>query len=148
MSSWMVGVDTGGTFTDLVAFNNDTGEVQLAKVPSYPPDPSRAVLAAVDELVKRGIPAKDIEFFAHGTTVGTNAPRNSPSGLIPSGPKLPRRMEYPAGLGALAMTVRPPPTTAPATSEYFIASVKVGTWDPRNVRAALSVMAVNATAPK
>lgn len=73
MGSWMVGVDTGGTFTDLVAFNTATGEIQLAKVPSYPPDPSRAVLAGVQELVDRGIPASKIGFFAHGTTVGTNA---------------------------------------------------------------------------
>lgn len=73
MASWMVGVDTGGTFTDLVAFNNDSGEIQLAKVPSYPPDPSRAVLAGVKELSGKGIAPSDIVFFAHGTTVGTNA---------------------------------------------------------------------------
>jgi N-methylhydantoinase A len=73
MGSWMVGVDTGGTFTDLVAFNRDTCEIQLAKVPSYPPDPSQAVLAGIQELIARGIPASEISFFAHGTTVGTNA---------------------------------------------------------------------------
>jgi N-methylhydantoinase A len=73
MSSWMIGVDTGGTFTDLVAINNETGEIQLAKVPSYPPDPSKAVLNAVQELIQRGIAPSDITFFAHGTTVGTNA---------------------------------------------------------------------------
>lgn len=69
----MIGVDTGGTFTDLVAFNNDTGEVQLAKVPSHPPDPSKAVLTAVQEFLRRGFAPSDISFFAHGTTVGTNA---------------------------------------------------------------------------
>jgi len=73
MAFWMVGVDTGGTFTDLIAFNNESGEIQLIKVPSTPPDPSRAVLAGIAELVARGIPASDIGFFAHGTTVGTNA---------------------------------------------------------------------------
>ena len=73
MSSWMVGVDTGGTFTDLVAFNSVTGEVQLAKVPSYPPDPSRAVLSAVRTLFGRGVSPSEVGFFAHGTTVGTNA---------------------------------------------------------------------------
>ncbi len=73
MGSWMVGVDTGGTFTDLVAFNDDTGEIQLAKVPSYPADPSRAVLAGIAELAAKGIAASEIGFFAHGTTVGTNA---------------------------------------------------------------------------
>lgn len=69
----MVGVDTGGTFTDLVAFNNLTGEVQLAKVPSFPPDPSKAVIAAVQTLFDRGVLPSEIGFFAHGTTVGTNA---------------------------------------------------------------------------
>jgi N-methylhydantoinase A len=73
MASWMVGVDTGGTFTDLVAFNKDSGEIQVAKVPSYPPDPSQAVLAGIRELANKGIAASDIGFFAHGTTVGTNA---------------------------------------------------------------------------
>ena len=73
MAAWMVGVDTGGTFTDLVAFNTETGEIQLAKVPSYPPDPSEAVIAGMRELAARGIEAGQIGFFAHGTTVGTNA---------------------------------------------------------------------------
>jgi N-methylhydantoinase A len=73
MASWMVGVDTGGTFTDLVAFNTESGEIKLAKVPSYPPDPSQAVLAGVRELEGKGIAPTDIGFFAHGTTVGTNA---------------------------------------------------------------------------
>src|ERR1700731_4445513 len=69
----MVRGDPGGTFTDLIAYNTETGDVQLAKVPSFPPDPSKAVSAAVQELVGRGIAADDIGFFAHGTTVGTNA---------------------------------------------------------------------------
>jgi N-methylhydantoinase A len=73
MASWMVGVDTGGTFTDLVAFNKDSGEIKLAKVPSYPPDPSQAVLGGVQELSRLGVDPADIQLFAHGTTVGTNA---------------------------------------------------------------------------
>ncbi len=36
MASWMVGVDTGGTFTDLIAFNAETGERRAAKVPRRP----------------------------------------------------------------------------------------------------------------
>ena len=34
MASWMVGIDTGGSFTDLIAFDPDTGERRIAKVPS------------------------------------------------------------------------------------------------------------------
>lgn len=73
MTAWMVGVDTGGTFTDVVAFNAVTGAIRLAKVPSFTPDPSRAVLAGVAKLADYGIAPADIGFFAHGTTVGTNA---------------------------------------------------------------------------
>lgn len=59
-----VGVDTGGTFTDLVG---DDGRV--VKVPSTPADPTRALQSALDE-AGAGVPA---ELLAHGTTVATNA---------------------------------------------------------------------------
>jgi N-methylhydantoinase A/oxoprolinase/acetone carboxylase beta subunit len=59
-----VGVDTGGTFTDLVG---DDGRV--VKVPSTPADPTRALQSALDE-AGAGAPA---ELLAHGTTVATNA---------------------------------------------------------------------------
>ena len=58
-----VGVDTGGTFTDLVA---DDG--RIVKVPSTPSAPAAAVATAIDEL-DAGRP----ELLAHGTTVATNA---------------------------------------------------------------------------
>lgn len=73
MSVWMIGVDTGGTFTDLVAFNTATGETRVAKVASVPADPSRAVLAALEELFGQGIAPSEVAFLAHGTTVATNA---------------------------------------------------------------------------
>lgn len=73
MASWMVGVDTGGTFTDLVAFERESGETRLVKVPSYPPDPSQAVMNALGQLAEGGVDPAQIDFFAHGTTVGTNA---------------------------------------------------------------------------
>jgi hypothetical protein len=47
-------------------------------------------------------------------TVGTSAAKNRPSGEIPASPKRDARMLCPAGLGALAITVKPPPLTAPA----------------------------------
>ena len=43
MAEWMIGVDTGGTFTDLVAFETRSGELRTIKVPSVPADPSTAV---------------------------------------------------------------------------------------------------------
>ena len=73
MAAWMIGVDTGGTFTDLVAFDAATGETRVAKVASVPADPSQGVLAALEELLGQGISPADIAYFAHGTTVATNA---------------------------------------------------------------------------
>jgi len=67
--SWMVGCDTGGTFTDLVALS-DAGEFRVAKVPSTPPRFDRAVLEGVRQL---GIPVAEITRLFHGTTVTTNA---------------------------------------------------------------------------
>src|SRR4051812_3680139 len=65
---WRVGVDTGGTFTDLVA--SDGVELRTAKVPSTPPEYERGVLAAIADA---GIRLHEISLLAHGTTVATNA---------------------------------------------------------------------------
>jgi N-methylhydantoinase A len=73
MAEWMVGVDTGGTFTDLVAFAPLTGELRTIKVPSVPADPSSAVINALDELFRNGLAPREIGFLVHGTTVATNA---------------------------------------------------------------------------
>jgi len=68
--SLRAGVDTGGTFTDLVLYDPDTGELQIAKVSSTPAAPSRAV---VDHFAKASIDTTAISTFVHGTTVATNA---------------------------------------------------------------------------
>ena len=73
MAEWMVGVDTGGTFTDLVAFEPDSGELRTIKVPSVPADPSSAVINSLDELFRTGLAPHEIAFLVHGTTVATNA---------------------------------------------------------------------------
>jgi N-methylhydantoinase A len=70
---WLVGVDTGGTFTDLIAVEQATGELRRAKVPSVPSDASVAVLDAMDKLFADGIDPSEISLFVHGTTVATNA---------------------------------------------------------------------------
>jgi N-methylhydantoinase A len=72
MAKYRVTVDTGGTFSDFVFFNEDTGEISITKVPSTPKEPFQAVLNGVKELVDQGAAARDISFFCHGTTVGTN----------------------------------------------------------------------------
>src|ERR671914_794179 len=73
MTRYRVAVDTGGTFSDFVFFNEDTSEIDIAKVPSTPKEPFQAVLNGVQELIDQKVKAEDISFFSHGTTVGTNA---------------------------------------------------------------------------
>ncbi|MBM3485825.1 MAG: hydantoinase/oxoprolinase family protein [Alphaproteobacteria bacterium] len=73
MPRWMVGIDTGGTFTDLIAYEAESRTLEVAKVSSVPDDPSQAVMNALEELFKSGVRAEDVGFLVHGTTVATNA---------------------------------------------------------------------------
>jgi N-methylhydantoinase A len=70
MVAVQVGVDVGGTFTDVVAFDRETGELTVAKAPSVPRDQSRGVLAGLEAA---GVETSRVERFVHGTTVATNA---------------------------------------------------------------------------
>jgi N-methylhydantoinase A len=63
-----VGIEVGGTFTDLVAIG--PGGVTVTKVPSTPASPD---VGAFDALVESGIPLASIDDLAHGSTVATNA---------------------------------------------------------------------------
>ncbi len=68
-----IAIDTGGTFTDLVLSDPDTGRLVFHKVPSTPADPSRALVEGVKGLVDRaGVEKGGILFLIHGTTVATN----------------------------------------------------------------------------
>jgi N-methylhydantoinase A len=68
----LVGVDVGGTFTDAVLAAD--GKLLTAKAPTTPDDQSEGVLAAVRLVLRRaGAQPQDVEAFAHGTTVATNA---------------------------------------------------------------------------
>jgi N-methylhydantoinase A len=73
MPRYRIAVDTGGTFSDFVYLNEETGAVSITKVPSTPDDPSRAILQGVEALIAQGVGAADVGYFCHGTTVGTNA---------------------------------------------------------------------------
>ncbi len=72
--AWRIGVDSGGTFTDVCLFEDESGRVEVWKVSSTPDDPSRGIAQGVEEGVARvdATPA-DVAYFGHGTTVGTNA---------------------------------------------------------------------------
>jgi N-methylhydantoinase A len=77
-----VTTDVGGTFTDLVYFDEDTGESGAVKVDTTPPDFERGV---IDGLRKSGLDTSEIELFAHGTTVVINAlmeRRGAKTGLV------------------------------------------------------------------
>lgn len=66
----MIGVDVGGTFTDVFAHDEATGRTRIAKVPTTRPDQSRGFLAGIaEELAEPGRVASVV----HGTTAGTNA---------------------------------------------------------------------------
>ena len=68
-ASYRVGVDVGGTFTDLIAYGAD-GVLHSAKVPSLPGEQWRGVL---DALASLGVAPASIRAFVHGTTIATNA---------------------------------------------------------------------------
>src|SRR5207248_4168078 len=70
---YRLGVDVGGTHTDLVLLDTATGKLLVEKVSSTPKNPALGVLDGVGRFNARGIAPGEIGFFAHGTTVTTNA---------------------------------------------------------------------------
>ena len=72
--SYRLGVDVGGTFTDLLLISEETGKTFTAKVPSTPEDSSIGVLNGVARICdESGIDPTQIKRVMHGTTVATNA---------------------------------------------------------------------------
>jgi N-methylhydantoinase A len=72
--SLRLGIDTGGTFTDVIIVDEDDGSVVTTKTPSTPPDFQNGVLNGIDKIVDMtGKSPEDVTFISHGTTVGTNA---------------------------------------------------------------------------
>jgi N-methylhydantoinase A len=70
----LIGVDVGGTFTDIFFVDTDCGRSLVAKVPTTADDPSRGVIAGIVELcVRHGLEREAIDHVLHGTTIGTNA---------------------------------------------------------------------------
>ena len=70
---YRIGVDVGGTHTDLVLLDVTDGAIAIEKVPSTPANPALAVLDGVGRFVAGGIAPEDVGFFSHGTTITTNA---------------------------------------------------------------------------
>ena len=69
-NSWQVGIDIGGTFTDLVALKPATGELRSIKVPTQRNDPVASIKAA---LAAADLAVIDVDDLVHGTTLVTNA---------------------------------------------------------------------------
>lgn len=72
--AYRLGVDVGGTFTDLLLFNGASGDFWRHKSPSTPHDSSEGVMNGVAAICERaGVSPTEVEVFLHGTTVATNA---------------------------------------------------------------------------
>src|SRR5262245_53454889 len=70
---YRLGIDVGGTFTDLVLFCEETGAVTVEKVPSVPSDPAQGIMDGIARiLTAAGAEPTTITYVAHGTTVATN----------------------------------------------------------------------------
>jgi len=70
----LVGIDIGGTFTDLALFDSETDELVIHKVHSTPQDPGQALVSGIGELCERaGVAPSALNGLVHGTTVTTNA---------------------------------------------------------------------------
>ena len=68
-----VGIDVGGTFTDVVLLDSQSGQVWSAKVPTTPKDPTQGALNGLRTILQRsGSKADSIDFIGHGTTIATN----------------------------------------------------------------------------
>ncbi len=72
--AYRLGVDVGGTFTDSILINEETGEMHIGKVSSTPNDPSIGFLEVTQRMLRKAShTASDLSYVVHGTTVATNA---------------------------------------------------------------------------
>src|SRR5581483_3726952 len=72
--AYRLGVDVGGTFTDLLLVHDETGGLHRVKTPSTPADPAEGVLNGVRRICdESGVSPSDLAYVLHGTTVATNA---------------------------------------------------------------------------
>jgi N-methylhydantoinase A len=68
-----VATDAGGTFTDMVAFDEGTGTIFVGKALTTPSDPSRGVVAAIRQGRETGLASDNVSLFVHGGTTAINA---------------------------------------------------------------------------
>ncbi|TDQ42928.1 hydantoinase/oxoprolinase family protein [Aureibacillus halotolerans] len=70
--TYRLGIDIGGTFTDLTLLNVNTGLLKTLKMPTVPEDPAAGIQKGLDMLEDDGINVSSITYFVHGTTIGLN----------------------------------------------------------------------------
>ncbi|MBI1773875.1 MAG: hydantoinase/oxoprolinase family protein [Proteobacteria bacterium] len=85
---YRVGVDVGGTFTDIVLVEETTGAILVAKVHTVPADPSQGCIDGIEKALSRhGVGPSELSFVVHGTTIATNTiieGKGAKAGLITS----------------------------------------------------------------
>ena len=72
-SRYRLGIDVGGTHTDLVLLDPADGSITVEKVSTTPANPAIGMLNGIARYAARGIDLSSVEFFSHGTTITTNA---------------------------------------------------------------------------
>src|SRR4029450_1426641 len=111
-----IGIDTGGTFTDVVAVDEETGQITTTKTPSTPADPAEGFLNGVRKVLDlMGLDGSAVTAVSHGTTVATNQlleGKLDPIGFSPHAGsdavlELPRQ-SVPDGYGNSSFWVKPP----------------------------------------
>lgn len=81
--SYRLGIDVGGTFTDLLLFNEKTGKLLLEKTPSTPADQSIGILNGIHKIIEAArLAPEDLDLILHGTTVATNAVLEEKGALV------------------------------------------------------------------
>lgn len=130
--SYRLGVDVGGTFTDLLLLREDTGDTWRAKVPSTPEDQSLAVIHGKDQILKNIPSGADIVLHVvnHGTTVATNAILEQKGAkvalVVTEGYKdilQTRRSQVPGGLASWIIWPKPEVRVFRAFSSYMYISI-------------------------
>lgn len=153
---YRLGVDVGGTFTDLLLFNTDTGAFWRHKTPSTPHDSSEGILEGVTAIcAKAGLKTGDIDYFLHGTTVATNAVlegKGSRVGLVTTEGYRDimqiARSYVPGGLAAWIIWPKPQPLaaledTVTVKGRMNADGVEVRPLDEADVRAQLQILKNN-----
>jgi N-methylhydantoinase A len=152
--SYRLGVDVGGTFTDLLLLQDGAGRFWRHKTPSTPQDSSLAVMRGVGEICARaGIQPAEVEIFLHGTTVATNAVlegKGARVGLVVTNGYRQilqiARSFVPGGLAGWIVWPKPEPLaqledTVEISGRMSAAGVEMSPLDEENVRGRLSLLA-------